>query len=74
MSSKEEQLNRYSQELLSVGSSAIHKRIKQLEQRTKFYADKLLRVRQVLAKRAWEKLGDSFSPSQVEFRLARHSL
>ncbi|WP_163566058.1 hypothetical protein [Helicobacter suis] len=67
LASKEEHLNHYNQELLSIGSSAIHKRIKHLEQRTKFYEDKLLRVRQILAKRTWEKPG-WFPPSPAELK------
>ncbi|MFC3847574.1 relaxase/mobilization nuclease domain-containing protein [Helicobacter baculiformis] len=57
LASKEEHLNHYNQELLSVGSQAIHKRIKYLEQQAKFYEDKLLCVRQVLSRRAWEETG-----------------
>ncbi|CCB80717.1 hypothetical protein HBZC1_17310 [Helicobacter bizzozeronii CIII-1] len=67
LTSKEKHLNSYNQELLSIGASAIHKRIKYLEQRTKFYEDKLLRVRQVLAKRTWEKPG-WFPPSPEELQ------
>ncbi|WP_158652299.1 hypothetical protein, partial [Helicobacter bizzozeronii] len=36
---KKEHLNSYSQELLGIGASAIHKRIQHLGQCTKFYED-----------------------------------
>ncbi|GMB93876.1 hypothetical protein NHP200010_16110 [Helicobacter bizzozeronii] len=65
LTSKEEHLNSYNKELLGLGASAIHKRIQYLEQRTKFYEDKLARTKKILSKRTWEKPG-WFPPSPEE--------